>query len=376
MFGKSLTLFRLFGFDVRLNLTWFFLALLIAWSLAEGVFPELHEGWPRQTYWWTAILGVIGLFFSIIVHELSHSLVARTYGLPMGGITLFLFGGMAHMEQEPPSPKVEFVMAIAGPISSLVLAGIFFLVVPLSIALNWPEQAQALAEYLSVLNLILAVFNLLPAFPLDGGRVLRATMWWLTGDMMRATKMASRVGSLFGLILMAFGFVWLLEGQFITGVWWFLIGVFLRGAAQGSYNQLEMRQALTGETVRDFLTGQASAVSPHLSIDALVERKVYEFYQDLFAVVENDRLVGCISIEEIKSIPRQRWTEATVGEVMKPCDTNKLVAPGDAVFDVLRRFNETHSNWLIVAEGDTFVGMLSGREILRYIGLKMVLGRS
>lgn len=374
MFGKSITLFRLFGFDVRINLSWLFLALLISWSLAEGYFPALYEGWPTETYWWTAVFGVLGLLFSIVVHELSHSLVARTYGLPMGGITLFIFGGVAQMEQEPPSPKVEFLMSIAGPLSSIVLAAAFYGILVVFQLFVLPEPVIALAEYLTALNLILAVFNLLPAFPMDGGRALRAALWQFTGNLMWATRWASRIGSFFGILLIGMGVVWLIQGQFIGGIWWFLIGMFLRGAAQGSYYQLEVRQLLEGQTVRDFMTDSSSAVPPQMTVDKLVERKVYEHYQDQFAVVEDDRLIGCVGVNEIKTVAKDQWPHAIVGQIMVPCQDDRMIGPDAPALDVLARLSKLGSNWLIVAESGQFFGMISGRDLLKYISLKMDLG--
>jgi len=374
MFGKSFTLFRVAGFDVRINLTWLFLALLIAWSLADGYFPALYEGWPKQTYWWAAVAGVIGLLFSIVAHELSHSLVARSYGLPMGGITLFLFGGVAHMEQEPASPKIEFLMALAGPACSLVLAGLFFAAAAWLRLLSAGEPVIAVTEYLSALNLILAIFNLVPAFPLDGGRALRAIMWRTTGDFGKATRWSARIGSLFGLFLIVMGLVWLFQGQFIGGLWWFLLGMFLRAAALSSYYQLEVEQLLAGRTVRTFMTDGRSAVPSDLSIEALVDRKVYEYYQDLFAVVDEGRLVGCVSINEIKSVPKDQWKAVTVAEIMVECDEKRVIDPDEDGVEALRRLGQTGSNWLIVAQGSDFVGMVSGRDLLNYISLKISLG--
>ena len=205
MFGRSLTLFRLFGFHVQADMSWLVLAFLITWSLATGYFPFAFENLPPSLYWWMAVVGAAGLFASLIFHELAHSLVARRFGIPIKGITLFIFGGVAHMEEEPPSPKSEFLMAVAGPLASLLLATAFYAVGESGKILGWPEPLTGIAGYLSFINVVLVIFNMVPAFPLDGGRVLRAALWAWKGDLRWATRLASWFGSGFGIMLMVLG---------------------------------------------------------------------------------------------------------------------------------------------------------------------------
>src|SRR6185312_4915911 len=201
MFGKSINLFRLFGFQVQADLSWLILAFLITWSLATGYFPDQYLQLSMTQYWGMGVLGAIGLFGSLIFHELSHSLVARRFGIPMKGITLFIFGGVAHMEDEPPNPKSEFFMAIVGPLSSLVLAALLYGAMQGGRAVGWPEPASGIVGYLSFINVLLAMFNMVPAFPLDGGRVFRSALWAWTGDIRWATRLAARFGSGFGIVL-------------------------------------------------------------------------------------------------------------------------------------------------------------------------------
>ena len=207
MAKNQVTLFEIAGFAVKVDWSWAILAMLIAWSLAEGFFPSLYEGLPVAAYWWMGVAGVLGLFLSILLHELSHSVVARYYGLPIRGITLFIFGGVAELEEEPLSPRVEFRMAIAGPILSVVLGVTFYLLGLLGEALGWSAPVVGVPRYLASLNLILAVFNLIPAFPLDGGRVLRAWLWHRWRDMRRATRAAANAGIAFSVVLMGIGFI-------------------------------------------------------------------------------------------------------------------------------------------------------------------------
>jgi len=217
------------------------------------------------------VAGVVGLFASIVLHELSHSLVARRYGVPMKGITLFIFGGVAEMEREPPNPKAEFLMAIAGPIASLLIAIACLGSYRLAQALGWPVEIQGVAGYLAWLNGTLVVFNLVPAFPLDGGRVLRSALWRWKENLQWATRITSQIGSGFGLALILLGVLALIGGNVIGGMWWILIGLFLRGAAGMSYRQLQIRQALEGERVSRFMNTEPVTVLAATTVKNLVE---------------------------------------------------------------------------------------------------------
>ena len=235
MFGRRITLFKIFGFAVRLDASWIIIAALVTWSLAAAIFPHTSPGLSAATYWWMGIAGAVGFFASIVVHELCHSLVANHYKLPMKGITLFVFGGVAEMGGEPQSPKIEFLMAIAGPLSSIAIGGLFYGLARGGAGLGWPGEALGVLAYLGWINWLLAVFNLIPAFPLDGGRVLRAAIWHFKGDLMRSTEIASKIGSGFGVLLMAFAIYQLFFGYFIAAIWYFLIGMFLRNASKASF---------------------------------------------------------------------------------------------------------------------------------------------
>ena len=220
---RGFPLFTILGFEIRLNLSWLLLGLLITWTLAEGFFPQRYPDLGAQARWWMGVAGAVGVFFSIVFHELSHSLVGRRFGMPVGGITLFVFGGIAELRHEPKSPRSEFLMAVAGPLSSLLLAGVFSVADHLAQRLGWPVPVVGLLHYLSFINLILAVFNLVPAYPLDGGRMFRAALWAWRNDVREATRVASSVGSFFGLALMVLGVLGFLTGDIVGGMWSFLI---------------------------------------------------------------------------------------------------------------------------------------------------------
>ena len=371
MFGRSLKLFRVLGFDVRVDISWTFFAILIAMSLALGFFPAVYEGWPASTYWWMAAGGVIGVFFSIVIHELSHSVVSRAFGTGMTGITLFLFGGVAEMKGEPESAKAEFFTAIAGPAISVVL-GVLFLWIG-SLGGDQPTPIFALSEYLGRLNFVLAVFNMIPAFPMDGGRVLRSILWAVKGDIRWATKWASALGGLFGFALIIAGLLAALGGGLVSGLWWVLIGMFIRGAAQSSYQQMEVRRLMGGVTVRDLMHKDAHVVPPSLTIGELVDRYVYEFQQTAFPVSEHGDFVGVVDTAHVKALPREEWSRKTVRDVMTAPDKAALVDPAQDAILALQSLQQSGADTLIVTEGRRVLGTLSRSDVMKLLGLKMDL---
>ena len=269
MFGRRIKLFKLFGFEVRIDLSWVIIAVLIVWSLAIGLFPFRYKNLSAQTYWLMGVAGAVGLFLSIIFHEIFHSLVARRFGIPMKGITLFIFGGVSEMGEEPTSAKAEFLMAIVGPLSSIAIALACYGIHILGVSSGWPESVDGVVQYLAYINGLLAVFNLLPAFPLDGGRALRAILWGLRKNLRWATRVSSAVGFGFGVLLILLGVSQFLTGNVIGGIWLFLIGMYLQSAARASYQQILIRKALEGELVRRFMKTDPVTVSPSFRYGSL-----------------------------------------------------------------------------------------------------------
>ena len=340
MFGRRVTLFKLFGFEVRLDASWIIIAALVTWSLAAGVFPREYPMLAPADYWWMGVVGALGFFGCIVLHELSHSLVARHYRLPMRGITLFIFGGVAEMGGEPQSPKIEFLMAIAGPLASIALGGIFYVIG--AAGKNWPVEIPGVLGYLAWINWLLALFNLIPAFPLDGGRILRAALWHWKHDLTRATRIASAFGSAFGILLMALAIYELFFGYLISAVWYFLIGMFLRNASRVSYEQVLLRTELAGEPVSRFMHPDPVTVSPHLSIRQLVEDYVYRYGFQYFPVVgDADNLIGCVTPADVREVPRDEWDRHQVAEVTHPCSAATTVTPDTDALNALMRFRET-----------------------------------
>lgn len=374
MFGRRLDLFRLFGFEVRIDLSWVVIAILVAWSLSAGLFPLRHEGLSTQTYWIMGIVGALGLFFSIVVHEMSHSLVARRFGIPIKGITLFLLGGVAEMKKEPPSPRAEFVMALAGPLSSLGLALVFYATVRIAEDVGWPEAVYGVLKYLAWINGLLAAFNLVPAFPLDGGRILRSVLWRWKDSLRWATRTAAAIGSGFGLFLIFVGVLLFVRGDFVGGMWLFFIGLFLRRAANTSYNQLMVRRALQGEPVARFMKKDPVTVSPSTTLEDLVEEFIYRHQFKLFPVVEEGSgLRGCVTMRQVKEIPREEWGRKTAGEIAIQCSReNTIDSKADAV-EALAIMSRTGSSRLMVTEGDRLAGIISLKDMTRFFQLKVEL---
>jgi Zn-dependent protease/predicted transcriptional regulator len=373
MFGKRINLFKLFGFEVRIDLSWIIIAVLVAWSLSTGLFPVYFNNLSIETYWLMGIIGAAGLFLSIIFHEFSHSLVARRYGMSMKGITLFIFGGVAEMGDEPPSAKVEFLMALAGPLSSILLAAAFYGISVLGSGAGWSEPVNGVLSYLASINALLAAFNLLPAFPLDGGRMLRAALWGAKKNLRWSTRIASAIGSGFGILLIILGVVSVFNGNFVGGMWWFLIGMFLQSAARMSYRQLVTRRALEGEVVRRFMNTSPVTVPSAATIENFVEDYVYRYHFKMFPVVNNGELLGCVTTRAATGIPRERWDEHRVVDVTEHCSEENTVRPDDDAMRALSLMSKKRLSRLMVVEGGHLVGVITLKDLLQFLSLKVEL---
>ncbi len=373
MLGKAVKLFSLFGFEVKLDFSWLIIAVLIVWSLATGLFPVYYADLTTAEYWWMGIAGAIGLFISIVIHEFSHSIVARKYGIPMKGITLFIFGGVAEMSEEPGDPKSEMLMALAGPAASIILAGIFYGLHLFAVINNWTEPITGVLMYLALINIIVVVFNLLPAFPLDGGRVLRAALWSWKHNLRWATRISANIGSGFGVALIVLGAITFIGGNFISGVWFFLIGMFLRSVSQGSYQQLLVRKALEGESLRRFMRRDPVTVSPDITLQQLVDDYIYRYNYKIFPVTSNSQPVRCIHIQQVKDVPKEQWSNRTVNDVARQCSPeNSISADTDAV-EALSTMRQTGNSRFLVMDKNKLEGVITLRDMLDFLSLKIDL---
>lgn len=386
MNGMGFRLGRAFGVELTVDWSLLIIFVLVLVNLALGVFPAWHPEWSTALSWIVSLFAAVMFFGSVLVHELSHALMARRHDVPVKRITLFLFGGVAHMDEEPRSPKAELLIAVVGPLTS-ILIGVA------SIALGGFLASRSLAGlgvddagdviafmarigpvatlllWLGQVNLLLGVFNLVPGFPLDGGRVMRAILWHATKDLRKATRWASNAGRGFAWFLMGFGAVSLFQGAFGQGIWLILIGWFLNYAAAMSYQQLVARQALEGVTADDVMTRAVTPVVPELSVDALVRDHLMASEQRAFPVVADGVFLGLVCLEDVRRAPRDRWHETSVRDVMTPRERLVTLAPDDEAERALRLLGQGDFDQLPVLEGDRLLGLVQRRGLMRWLTL-------
>jgi len=360
---------KLFKIPIEISWSWVLILVLVVWSLATGFFPAYCKEckFTNLALWLMGTISALGMFSSIVFHELSHSLVARKFGVPIKKITLFIFGGVAEITEEPPNPAVEFRMAVAGPIFSLVLSALFFVFYTLGGYQNWPNTVQGVLYYLAWANCVLALFNLIPAFPLDGGRVLRSVLWTRKRDIIEATRLASRVGSGFGAVLIGLGLVAVLAGSFISGVWYFFIGMFIREAAVSSYRQVVMTKTLEGELVRKFMNSNPIAVPSDITLDEFAEKYLLKYQFKMFPVVEGQRLLGSFSTQELKKVPKIDWPLETVARHLQPVTNMNSISPDTEAREAFLLMNRTGRSRLLVVDRGRLMGVVTLRDILQYM---------
>jgi len=373
-FHKRWPLCRLFGIPVRIDVSWLFLAVLVTWSLAVGYFPVAYAGLSPRIYWSMGVVGALGLFASIILHEVSHALVARRFDLQIDGITLFVFGGVAEMADEPKTAKGEFLMAAAGPIASAGLSIAFLLLTVLLEAQAWPVPLIGVIAYLAMINGVLAVFNLVPAFPMDGGRILRAFLWYRRGDLVDATRVASRAGDGLGLIMIGLGVFSVLSGQVIGGIWWALIGLFVRQAARQSYQQVQMRRLFAGHSVRLYMTEPVVSVPWETRIGSFIQDTLLHQHHDLYPVVRDGRLAGYILTRDVMALPIETRDISAIDRIVHPLSDEMTIAPDAAVLDALAKMRRGGNSRLLVVADDRLVGIVTLKDLLDFFSLKVGLG--
>lgn len=365
---------KIFGIPLRLHFSWFFIFAIVIWALSTGYFPGVFENWSTAAYIIAAVITSLLFFASVMLHELMHSVVARASGIPVESITLFIFGGVSRITKEPLNPKMELKIAIAGPLTSLLLGGVCWLIwyiVPLS----W-EYIIAVSFWLGLINILLGAFNLLPGFPLDGGRVLRAILWWRSGNLQRATRWASNAGR--GLsFLFIIGGVWLIfQGPewWFNGLWLAFIGWFIGNAAVGSYRQLTLQQMLQGHDVSEAMTRGCQEIPPELTLDRLVSEYILVSGNQCFIVSQDGRVKGVITAENVKQVRREAWADRKVSQVMTPFEKMKKVRPDEDLASVMTLLTEEGINELPVVEGDSIVGMIRRENLLAFINIRDKLG--
>jgi Zn-dependent protease/predicted transcriptional regulator len=365
---------RWFGLEIRIDYSWLIIFTLVLWSFSAGVFPARVPGMSPATYLVMGLSGTLLFFLSVLLHEISHSLVAEAKGIPVDGITLFVFGGMAHTRTEFEKPGDEFLIAAAGPLASFGIAGALALVARVGPSFGAGAAVVAVASYLALLNLILAVFNLLPGFPLDGGRLFRAAVWKVTGDLTRATRLASRGGRLLAYLLMAVGVLQIVAGGLIGGIWMIFIGWFVRSAAESSYLQQVLRSRLAGVEVRDVMSAEVQAVPAELTIREFVDAFVFRGRHESFPVLDDGRPVGTVGFRQIDRVPRKDWDHRTVEATMTPLDEASLVTPETGMIEAMEKLQHSGRGQLLVLEGGVLVGIVTSGDVSRWIRRAHLLG--
>ena len=366
----ALTLFRLAGISVRVHYTWFFAFFLIAWSLPRTLFPVGYPGWTDLTYWVVGSSAALLIFGSVLFHEFAHSFMALARGMKVDSITLFIFGGAAVLKSEPRRPSDEFFIAVVGPASSLLLA-IIFLVLSFILPLDVP--AQFLITQLAFINGGLAVFNLLPGFPLDGGRVFRSIVWAITGSMRKGTTVATIVGQVFAFGLIASGLFLLFRGSFFAGIWFIFIGWFLNGAAAANRRQVTQDEALRDVHVSSLMRADPAVVRPDETMDRVVLTMLLSDGDRALPVVEDGRVVGIVTINDARNVPQGAWTETTVRQTMTPSPLI-TVGPNEPILNVLELLDEHAVGHVLVMDGSALLGVLSRADLVRFLELSRELG--
>jgi len=365
--GSAFNLGRLFGIQVRLHFTWFIIFVLVTVSL---VYPN----WLHLLSWIMGIATSLLFFASVLAHELAHSLVGRVNGVTIKSITLFIFGGMAHMTREATMASAEFKMAAAGPACSLAIGGLFGLLWFLTRGILEPLAIMAL--WLAQVNVLLALFNLIPGFPLDGGRVFRSILWRSTGNYVRSTRIATRVGRGVGYLFILGGIVmmFLLPQAWFNGLWLAVIGWFLESAASASYRQVQWREALQGFTAADVMTSDYPVVSSDITVGQLVQRYVIPSGCRFFMVADGDRLQGILTLHNIKSVPQQDWDAIPVREIMTGSDKLKIAYPNQDALSIMEQMDDSDINQMPVASEGRVVGLVARDNLIRFLRIRSELG--
>jgi len=366
---------RVAGIDILVHWSWFAIFALLTWWLADGFFQDVYEDWSTTEAWIVSVITVFLFFGSILLHELSHSLVAKRLGLPVKSITLFIFGGVSALGEEPSTARQEFQVAIVGPLTSFAIA--IFCGVLTAIAYVLGEENSppaAIVEYLTVINFSVGIFNLLPGFPLDGGRVLRATLWARSKNMLTATRWATNAGTVISFGLIAAGVVSVLAGSFVGGIWFIVIGWFLRNSSESSYQQLVFRRGLEGTKVGEIVNRSYEAAPPDISLTQLVSEHMLARGQRCVPVVVAGDLLGLVSMSDLGKVPQEQWGTTSVYRAMTAKERLHVVSPADDLARALEIMVANDVHQLPVVENRDFLGFVTRADVLRLIQVRAELG--
>ena len=364
MFRHTIPIGRILGIPIGLDYSWFLIFGLLTWSLATGYYPGEFKSWPAGEYWFVAALTAILMFACVVLHELGHSVVALRYRVPVRSITLFLFGGVAQIGAEPPSAVAEFLIAIAGPIVSFLLAAGF---AGLQAMAGAAGPVFALAKYLAFINGMLALFNLIPGFPLDGGRIFRAIVWAFTKNFRRATLIAANVGRFIAFLFIASGVWQVFGGHVANGIWIIFIGWFLDSAANAQIQQQMVQGLLVGHKVSEAMSRDYAAIPAGMSVQQVVDEFVLGAGRRSFLIAGDGEVEGLLTLHSIKEIPKASWSATTAAQAMIPLDRLHTIPPDAEVWTALEKMDQDGVNQLPVVSGKRLVGLLTRESVISYL---------
>ncbi len=364
----SIRIFRIAGIDIYINFSWIIILVFLTFSLATGWFATLYPGWATATYWVVSLIAALLLFVSVLLHELAHSFVARARGLPVKSIVLFIFGGVSNIEREPGSSGVEFQMAFVGPLTSLVIGVVCYLLLLVMRGSNSP--VAAILGYLAVTNILLGIFNLIPGFPLDGGRVLRSIVWRISGNLVTATRVATIVGQIIAYLFILIGIFFFFTGNLLDGIWLGFIGWFLLSSAQTAGTQTIVKTSFQGVMVSQIMNSSPMTVPANISLQRLVHE--YFIPQGLRSalVMQGDQLAGLVTLSDIRHVSQDQWPQTPVGYIMIPLERLHTVTPDQQLNDVLPLMTGRDVNQLPVVQDGRLVGILSRDAIMRFLEVR------
>lgn len=363
----SISIGKIIGVEIKLHYTWFIVFMLIMWTLATGYMPHQFPGLSSVLYWLVGAISAFILFASVLFHELAHSYIAKKQRLPVPSITLFLFGGVSQIAEEPEDPGLEFKMAIVGPLSSFALSALFAVAWFMATQLRLGAVIVAPLSYASMINLFLGGFNLLPAFPLDGGRMLRAGIWRQKKDLLVATKLSTRVSTAIAYGMMGIGFIGILLDVWIGGLWLIFIAWFLKSGSEASLKQTIVSQAMSDVNVEHVMNPQVVTIPPESPLAEIVEEYFYRYKHGGFPVVQDDRLVGIITIHDVRKIPKEKQAEVKTEDVMTPVDRLVFVKPDEPAVEALIKLSKHNVGRLPVLKGEKLVGIVTRSDVLKAI---------
>jgi Zn-dependent protease/CBS domain-containing protein len=362
--GRSFRIGKIFGIPLMADFSFFLIFIFITLSLSMNFFPMVYEGWTEAYYWIIGIATSLLFAASLIAHETAHSIVSKRTGIPVISITLFFLGGVAQISREALKPKNELIMSLAGPLCSAALGGIFYALALLLDGVN--VYLSALCSYLSYINLVLAVFNMIPDFPMDGGRVLRAVIWMVKKDYLQATRIATTVGYVISVCFIAVGIFLLFTQYILSGLWLIFIFFSISSFARTNYQQLLMRGNLKGYTAQDVISRDLPRIPRNINLMDLIEGAFLKSPHKLYLVTDSDGLVGILNIWQIKKVPQRQWSLTTVAHIMIPIEQFKTVSPADNASSIIEKFDQGQDDIVAVLNEGKVAGIITRQSLFDF----------